>query len=127
NDCFLISSDMHQRMISPNRIDSIAVTRSCMISSSAIELAVRHGVPIYFFGETGEAEARLWSPYFGTISSLRKQQTYFSDHPEMSFEWIREILVIRFRVRWTLSLALKRSYIWYWISQKMGWQSISNY
>ena len=54
-----------------------AVTAACTLSSKAVMLAARHQIPILFFNRMGEAEARLWSPYFSSLAELRRQQALF--------------------------------------------------
>ena len=74
NNSFWIVSKKHRRVISPHRISSIAVIRDCMISTAAIRLAIKHKIPIFFFNYAGNAEGSLWSPYFGSIATIRRNQ-----------------------------------------------------
>ena len=78
----------------PKQLNSIAVTARCLISSAAIELAVEHDLPIYFFDEIGDATACLRSPYFESISSLRRKQVYFDDHPD-AVSWVISLLKLK--------------------------------
>ncbi|RYC70039.1 CRISPR-associated endonuclease Cas1 [Spirosoma sordidisoli] len=78
NRCFLIRHEQTERLISPRKISSIAVTQGCMLSAGAIRLAAQHQIPIYFFDQTGDVQASLQSPRFGTIATLRRKQVYFS-------------------------------------------------
>lgn len=66
------------RGISPQKISSIAVTHGCWLSAAAVELAALHEIPIFFIGFTGKVTARLSSPYFSSIATLRRQQVLFS-------------------------------------------------
>jgi CRISPR-associated protein Cas1 len=75
------------RLISPKKLTSIAITQSCLLSSEAVALAIQHEIPILFFDRIGKAQARLWSPYFGSIATLRRQQARFSESPDAS-AWI---------------------------------------
>lgn len=70
--------DGKSKGISPLKVTSIAVTHSCWLSASAVELAAMHEIPIYFIGRAGKVTARLSSPYFSSIATLRRQQVLFS-------------------------------------------------
>jgi len=74
NNSFWIVSKKHRRVISPHRVSSIAVVRDCLISTAAIRLAIKHKIPIFFFSYAGNAEGSLWSPYFGSIATIRRNQ-----------------------------------------------------
>jgi len=80
--CFQIIGKEQQRLISPEKVTSIAVTADCLLSSAAIRLAVEHGIPIYFFGPTGKMEGKLWSPHFVGLASLRRAQALWLESPD---------------------------------------------
>ncbi|MEM6846088.1 MAG: CRISPR-associated endonuclease Cas1 [Bacteroidota bacterium] len=81
NNCFWITHKKGRRMISPHKVSSIAVTHDCLLSTSAIRLAIQHQIPIVLFSATGRPQGRLWSPYFGSIATLRRQQLRFGETP----------------------------------------------
>ncbi|MEL6627181.1 MAG: CRISPR-associated endonuclease Cas1 [Bacteroidota bacterium] len=87
NNAFYIVRKQEKRLISPSRITSIAVTADCLLSSAAIRLSAQHKIPIYFMDGTGQAKARLWSAQFGSIATIRREQTLFALEPEAT-EWI---------------------------------------
>ena len=74
NNSFWIVSKKHRRVISPHRVSSIAVVRDCLISTAAIHLAIKHRIPIFLFSYAGKAVGSLWSPYFGSIATIRRNQ-----------------------------------------------------
>ncbi len=82
--CFQVIGKERQRLISPERVTSIAVTAECLLSSAAIRLAVEHGIPIFFFGPTGDVEAKLWSAHFVGLASLRRAQALWLE----SHDWL---------------------------------------
>lgn len=84
---FEVTAGEERRIVSPKQIDSIAVTAGCLISSAAVELAVRYDLAIYFFDEIGDAVGCLRSPYFESIATLRRKQVYFDDSPA-AVEWV---------------------------------------
>lgn len=82
NRAFEASTGEERRLISPQQVESIAITAGCLISSAAIELAVEYDLSIYLFDEVGDAVGCLRSPYFESIATLRRKQVYFGDAPE---------------------------------------------
>lgn len=82
------------RTISPKKLSSIAITQSVMISSEAVILAIKNEIPILFFDRIGKAQARLWSPYFGSIASLRRSQIKFAESPKAT-QWIIKLFELK--------------------------------
>ncbi len=82
------------RTFSPNKITSIAITENVSLQADAIRLAVKHQIPILFFDRIGKAEARLWSPYFGSIATLRRMQVRFTDSTQAS-NWVIELFELK--------------------------------
>lgn len=74
NSCFYISSPHFKRQIHPRRISSIAILANVTINASAIKLAVDYQVPILFYDTIGRIKARVLSPYFTNLASLRRKQ-----------------------------------------------------
>lgn len=93
---FLITSEdgKVEKQISPNKVTSIAITQNVMLSADAIRLAVKKQIPILFFDRIGKAEARLWSPYFESIATLRRQQVRFSDSAEAT-AWMIDVFELK--------------------------------
>ncbi|MEM7571698.1 MAG: CRISPR-associated endonuclease Cas1 [Bacteroidota bacterium] len=79
NGIFLLSSEEHEREISPELIDSISVVANCWIASAAVRLAAEAEVPIYFHDDFGDADACLRSAFFESLALRRRKQVYFSD------------------------------------------------
>lgn len=72
--CFYIVSQTAKRQISPKRISSIAITSNTMVSAKAIMLGAENQVPIYYHDRLGDVKAKMWSPYFTNLASLRRKQ-----------------------------------------------------
>lgn len=94
NDCFYIVKGKQHRLIHPKRIDSIAVTADCLLSATAIRLAVANQIPIFFVNQRGRIEGRLWSAYFGTISELRRSQVLFAETSDAT-KWILDLFQLK--------------------------------
>ena len=96
NQAFWIVAKAGRRLISPHRVSSIAVTADCLLSAAAIRLAAQHGIPIYFFDGAGKARARLWSPGFGSIATIRREQIHFAARPEAT-AWVLDLFAGKVR------------------------------
>lgn len=82
------------RQVSPKKLTSIAITQECLISSGAVVLAIQNEIPILFFDRIGKAQARLWSPYFESIATLRRRQIRFCEDPAAT-DWIVRLFGIK--------------------------------
>ena len=94
NNTFLLKSENGKRSISPAKISSIAITSNVTVTTSAISLAVKHQIPILLFDRIGKARARLWSPYFESIATLRRLQVRFGDSPEAT-SWMLDLFSLK--------------------------------
>ncbi|MEN0005917.1 MAG: CRISPR-associated endonuclease Cas1 [Bacteroidota bacterium] len=82
------------RVISPQKLKSIAITANATLTADAVRLAIQHEIPILFFDRIGKAKARLWSPYFQSIATLRRNQVRFSDTPEAT-NWMLDLFRLK--------------------------------
>ncbi|AMC10201.1 hypothetical protein Lupro_02560 [Lutibacter profundi] len=87
NNSFFIKNKTTNRIISPKRIESIAITSNATINASAIKLAAIHEIPIYYYNYTGGLIAQLISPSFLKHATLRKQQVLFMKSKQ-SILWV---------------------------------------
>jgi CRISP-associated protein Cas1 len=94
NGIFVVTDGVETRMVSPEKITSIAITNPCTLTSVAIELAADCAIPIYLFDGTGDMKAVLRSPYFDSLATLRRNQVYFSD-AQASAEWVIELFRLK--------------------------------
>ena len=91
---FEIVSEKGSRSISPAKLTSIAITSTVILHSDAVVLAIKNQIPILFFDRIGRARARLWSPYFESIATLRRQQVRFADSVEAG-SWIVDLFLLK--------------------------------
>lgn len=94
NRSFLVVSKNKKAKISPHRIDSIAVTAACMLTTTALRLAVKHKIPVYLLGPSGDLEGTIWSPYLVGLVAQRKAQVYWSDAKD-ALIWVVEIIALK--------------------------------
>jgi CRISPR-associated protein Cas1 len=67
---------------SADQVSHIFLHRKTSVTSDAMELAVNHQIPIVVINNLGQPVCRIWSNSYGSISTIRKQQAYFSDSEE---------------------------------------------
>ncbi len=91
---FHIVGKKGSRTISPNKLSSIAITSSILLSTEAVSLAIQHRLPILFFDRIGKAKARLWSPYFESIATLRRQQVKFLESTD-ACDWMLDLFELK--------------------------------
>lgn len=94
NNSFLIVGENGKRIFSPAKLSSIAITANAVLHTDAIRLAIKNEIPILFFDQIGKAQARLWSPYFENIATLRRKQIIFSGTSEAT-AWIIDLLYLK--------------------------------
>ncbi|MFK7947310.1 MAG: CRISPR-associated endonuclease Cas1 [Saprospiraceae bacterium] len=94
NQSFLVEMAGAKKQISPKKITSIAVTANVLIDARAIKLAIKNQIPILFFDNIGKVKARLWSPYFESIATLRRGQIKFAESTKAT-EWMIGIFELK--------------------------------
>lgn len=91
NKSFWVTGKKINRQITPLKVDSIVVSADCMLSASAIRLAVKHGIPVYYTGRYGKTVAKLSSPHYGNIVTLRRKQVLFAESEDL-IPWLVALL-----------------------------------
>ena len=88
NECFVITTADGRQRIPPDGIKSIQVSRGAQVTSDAVMLAVEREIEILFVDRSGNPVARVWSPKYGSISTIRKGQLNFTFTHD-ALEWIK--------------------------------------
>ncbi len=91
NDGFLITYKDGRQRLPAIGIRSIQISRGAQITSDAVLLAIEHEIEIVFMDKTGNPVGRVWSPRYGSISTIRKGQLNFSFSKE-ALVWIKEVI-----------------------------------
>ncbi len=91
---FLLRSEKTKRQISPNKIDSIAITTNVQINTSAIKLASKNDITIFIQDHLGRTISQLRSPYFLKHSNLRLNQLQFMNQEEGK-EWAKQQILLK--------------------------------
>lgn len=91
NEGFVITNADGQQRIPAEGIRSIQISRGAQITSDAILMAVERDIEVIFNDRAGNPVARVWSPKYGSVSTIRKGQLSFSTSKE-AVKWIKEII-----------------------------------
>lgn len=91
NKLFFIENDTVKKHINPKKVSSIAITVNCTLNTAVIKLAALNQIPIYFYNNFGTIQAKMYSPYFVNLASLRRKQLLFYNTTSAT-NWIIYIL-----------------------------------
>lgn len=91
NGNFVVSNIDGKRMIPVTHITSIQVAKGTQITSDAVFLALENEIEILFVERDGFPQGRVWSPKYGSISTIRKGQLIFSQGKK-AVDWIISII-----------------------------------
>ena len=91
NDGFLITYKDGKQRLPVVGIRSIQISRGAQITSDAVLLAIENEIEVVFMDKSGNPVGRVWSPRYGSISTIRKGQLNFSFSKE-ALTWIKEVI-----------------------------------
>ncbi len=92
NDGFVITSKDGRQRLPADGIKSIQISRGAQITSDAVMLAVEKEIEVFFMDRAGNPIGRIWSPRYGSISTIRKGQLNFTFTRE-ALEWIKGVIL----------------------------------
>ncbi len=108
NEGFVISGNDGRQRIPAEGISSIQISRGAQISSDAVMLAVEREIEVLFNDGTGKPVARLWSPKYGSVSTIRKGQLTFT-LSSSAVSWIKDVIRQKIENQQALLLMLAAS------------------
>ena len=91
NQGFVITTADGRQRIPAAGIKSIQISKGAQITSDAVMLAVEQEIEVLFMDKAGNPIGRIWSPRYGSISTIRKGQLNFTFSPE-AVEWIKGVI-----------------------------------
>ncbi len=91
NEGFVITNADGRQRVPAAGVTSIQLTKGAQITSDAVLLAVEHEIDILFTDKGGKPMARVWSPKYGSISTIRKGQLAFTFSGE-AVAWIKDVI-----------------------------------
>lgn len=92
NEAFIVGNKDGRTRVSVDKIQSIQIGQGVQVTSDAVMLAIENNVEIYFNNRAGEPLGRVWSPKYGSISTIRKGQLNFTLGAQ-ALTWIKDVIV----------------------------------
>ncbi len=106
NDGFVITSKDGRQRIPADGIKSIQISRGAQITSDAVMLAVEREIEVLFMDRSGNPIGRIWSPRYGSISTIRKGQLNFTFTHD-ALVWIKGVIMQKMENQQALMLLLQ--------------------
>lgn len=91
NNGFVVALGKERQRIPVDSVSSIQISKGACITSDAALLAIQHEIPVIFVNRTGKPEGRIWSPKYGSISTIRKGQLQFTQS-KGAVAWIKGVI-----------------------------------
>ena len=91
NEGFVITTKDGKQRIPAEGISSLQIGRGVQITSDAVMLAVENETEVLFVDRSGKPVGRVWSPKFGSVSTIRRGQIAFS-RSKKAVAWIKEVI-----------------------------------
>lgn len=92
NEGFVVCNNDGKQRIPVTGVRSIQIHKSAQITSDAVLLAIENEIEVLFMDRKGFPLGRVWSPQYGSISSIRKGQLVFS-RSKAALTWIKKIII----------------------------------
>lgn len=108
NEGFVITTTEGRQRIPAEGITSIQISRGAQISSDAVMLAMEKEIEVLFMDKNGNVIGRIWSPKYGSVSTIRKGQLHFSFSTE-AIRWIKEVICQKIENQQALLLTFESS------------------
>lgn len=106
NDNFVVMNRDGRKRIHADNVTSIQLGKGVQITSDAIMMAIEHEVEVLFVERSGMPLGRVWSPRFGSISTIRKGQLAFAAS-SLAVDWIKDVVCRKILNQQALLLALE--------------------
>ena len=105
NEGFVISTADGRQRVPAEGITSIQISKGAQITSDAVMLAVEREIEVTFMDRSGNVIGRIWSPKYGSVSTIRKGQLNFSLSHD-AIDWIKEVIRRKIENQQALILAM---------------------
>lgn len=103
---FVVVTNEGKQRVMADGIKSIQVGRGAQISSDAVLLAMEREIEVIFVDKSGGVMGRIWSPRYGSISTIRKGQLGFV-FAKNALLWIKDVLRQKIENQQALLLMLR--------------------
>lgn len=108
NQGFVITNQDGRQRIPVQGIRSIQIGKGAQITSDAVMLAIENEIDVIFTDRSGMPKGRVWSPQYGSISTIRKGQLAFCMCSD-ALTWIKGILMQKIANQQALLMMLPES------------------
>ena len=92
NGNFVVKHKDGKKLISPDKVKTISIGKSSLISSDAAILALENDIDVIFVDRIGRAVGRIWTHKFGSVTTIRRNQLDFTLSAK-AVDWIRKIIL----------------------------------
>ena len=106
NEGFVITNKDGRQRLPVVGIKSVQIGKGAQITSDAVMLAIENEIEILFMDKSGKPVGRVWSPKYGSISTIRKGQLNFTFTKD-ALVWIKEVVSKKIENQQALLLMMK--------------------
>ncbi len=106
NEAFQIIHKDGKQRVPAQGISSIQISRGAQITSDAVLLAIENEIEVLFVDKTGNPIGRIWSPKYGSVSTIRKGQLAFT-FSKNAVAWIKNLVRKKIENQQALLLMMK--------------------
>jgi len=108
NEGFLIIHKDGKQRVPAQGVNSIQISRGAQITSDAVLLAIENEIEVLFMDKAGSPIGRIWSPKYGSVSTIRKGQLSFTFSAD-AVVWIKEVIRQKIENQQALLLMMRTS------------------
>lgn len=105
NGAFVVTQQNLRQRIPADDINTIQISRGASITSDAVLLAIEKEIEVIFVDQQGKPQGRIWSPKYGSISTIRKGQLKYTD-TQHAVRWICDIIIKKISNQKALMMAM---------------------
>ena len=106
NGAFLLSNSTGSHRIPIVDVDSILVSKSAVLTSDALMLAIENDIQVTLVDKGGNVIGCVWSHKYGSISTIRKGQLAFTASQD-AVSWIKKVIMQKMQNQLALLLMLQ--------------------
>ncbi|MEZ4687229.1 MAG: CRISPR-associated endonuclease Cas1 [Bacteroidia bacterium] len=91
NGLYLIRHDEGEQQLAPSKVSAIFLSPASKITHEVVRIALENETEITFVDRRGQPFARVWSPRYGSVSTIRKNQVDFVQSPA-AIAWVKDLI-----------------------------------
>ena len=105
NEGFVVTQEKTRQRIPADDVSTIQISRGASITSDAVMLAIEKEIEVIFISKDGKPQGRIWSPKYGSVSTIRKGQLLFTQS-HAAVRWICDVISRKITNQQALLLAM---------------------